>query len=155
KTSVARAVLQFAHRARLPVAAASIHKIDAPRWFGAAVEACLFCVTLAEAQPSSWQIPVFSGLEPSDPVSVMGFSQGRLIADSVTYQRWAFADGICPRTWRQGLKHDAAAVMELVRDARTGLLRNRAGAPVEVEAEFVYPLIKGSDLKRPPAERPH
>ena len=46
KTSVARSVLQFAHRAGLPIATASIRRIDAARWFGAAVDACLFCVTL-------------------------------------------------------------------------------------------------------------
>ena len=43
-TSVARNALQFAHRAGLPVASASLRRIDAARWFSAAVDACLFCI---------------------------------------------------------------------------------------------------------------
>ena len=58
------------------------------------------------------------------------------------------ADGVCPLTWRQGLKHDAAAVMELDCEAGTGRMRNRSGELVDVEAEFVYPLIKGGDVVR-------
>ena len=54
KTSVARSVLQFTHRAGLPVATASIRRIDAARWFGAAVDACLFCVTLGRTTPLSF-----------------------------------------------------------------------------------------------------
>src|SRR5262249_9394807 len=159
KTSVARSILQFVHRARLPIAAAWIRRIDAARWFGAAVSACLFCVTMAphggEAPGlDGWSIPIFPDLETDVPASVMGFARGCLIADHPTYRRSAFADGICPLTWRQGLKHDAAAVMELRRDAGTGELRNRAGQPVDVEAEFVYPLLKGTDLTRPPGQRP-
>ncbi len=46
KTSVARSILQYAHCSGLPVSSASIRRIDAARWFRAAVDACLFCVTL-------------------------------------------------------------------------------------------------------------
>ena len=57
-------------------------------------------------------------------------------------------------TWRQGIKHDAAAVMELVRETNTGRLHNGAGEIVDVESEFIYPLIKGTDLNRPVSARP-
>ena len=33
-------------------------------------------------------------------------------------------------------------------------LRDRSGETVDVESEFVYPLIKGADLRRLPADRP-
>jgi hypothetical protein len=49
-------------------------------------------------------------------------------------------------TWRQGVKHDAAAVMEL--DAEEGRLRNKLGEEVMVEEDYVYPLLKGADLAR-------
>ena len=42
KTSVARNVLVYAERAGLPVTSAHIWRIDALRWFDAAVDACLF-----------------------------------------------------------------------------------------------------------------
>jgi hypothetical protein len=153
KTSVARSVLQFAHRAALPVTAAWVQQIDAARWFGAAVDACLFCVTLGDAQSRpvpSLRVPIFSGLCQRDPDSIMGFAQGQLIADLMAHEKWAFADGVCPMNWRQGLKHDAAGVMELARDNASGQWRNRASESVDVERDFVYPLVKGTDLARSP-----
>ena len=52
KTAVARSVLEFTHKAGLLITEASIRRIDAARWFGAAVDACWFCVTLGnEAVP--------------------------------------------------------------------------------------------------------
>jgi hypothetical protein len=99
-------------------------------------------------------IPIYPALESDEPSAVMGFARGRMIADRAAYRRCAFADGTCPATWRQGLKHDAAEVMELALDAATGQLSNRSGRPVHVEREYAYPLLKGADLKRPPADRP-
>ncbi len=162
KTSVARGILQFAHRAGLPIESASIRRIDAARWFDASVDACLFQATLARRDPAQETdgrvgIPVYPGLTSAEAATVMGFSRGWLIADREAHRRCDFADGVCPGTWRQGLKHDAASVMELTIDADAHAghrLRDRSGDPVDVEAEFAYPLIKGADLKRMPADRP-
>jgi hypothetical protein len=161
KTSVARGIIRFAHRAGIPLREASIRRIDAARWFGAAVDACLFRVTLdaggmAEdaAAPRSECIRVFDSLEATEPAALVGFARGWLVADAECYKRVEFVDGECPATWRQGLKHDAAAVMEFTVDPGTGRLLNRTGEDVDVESAFVYPLIKGTDLRRPRDERP-
>ena len=72
KTSVARSVLQFAHRAPLPVTAANVHRIDAAHWFGAAVEACLFCLTLGDgpAMPMSlYMCRSFRGWASANPIA--------------------------------------------------------------------------------------
>jgi hypothetical protein len=84
----------------------------------------------------------------------MGFSGGSLVADIEAHARWACIDGVCPLDWRQGLKHDAAAVMELVRTSPSDPWFNRAGEIVDVEPGFVYPLVKGTDLKYGPEKRP-
>jgi hypothetical protein len=155
KTSVARRILERAHRDRLPLASAAIHRLDAARWFGAAVDACLFKVGLGDPDGLR-EIPVFENLVQTTHRSTMGFARGWLIADRKAYDNWAFADGNCPLTWRQGLKHDAASVMELLREPATGLLRNRTGEVLDVEPRFVYPLAKACDLLRDdvaPAER--
>jgi len=152
KTSVARSILQFTHRAGLPIEAASIRRIDAARWFGAAVDACCFRVTLGAANPSL-QVPVFADLRQIKPDTVMGFARGWLIADREAHAPWSFAGGVCPLTWRQGIKHDAASVMELVREAGTPRLRNKGGEIVDVESKYVYPLIKGRDLNRTAGDR--
>jgi hypothetical protein len=153
KTAVARGVLEYAHRKGLPVTDAAVFEIDAMRWFGAAVGACLLRVTLG-ALASCQEIPVFAALDASEPRSVMGFFQGRLIADARVLDRHGFALGQSPLTWRQGLKHDAAPVMELRADGDATMLQNQLGEVVDVEPEFVYPLLKGTDLRKPPADRP-
>lgn len=146
KTAVARNVLEFADRAGIPLADASVHKIDAPAWFGASVDACLFVVSLGTGLQLE-HIPVFGQLGDRCPKSEWGLIRGRLVGDLSGYRRFAAVDGSCPVEWRQGIKHDAAGVMELVRADGDGL-RNRLGEPVDVEPEFVYPLLKGADLDR-------
>jgi hypothetical protein len=155
KSAVARAVLEHAGRQGLPLADAAIFEIDAARWFGAAVGACLLTVTLGEVSTDS-AIPVYSGLDHPAPGRLMGFRQGRLMADSATVDRYAFALGRCPLDWRQGVKHDAARVMELERkgDGERTSWHNRQGQVVDVESEHLYPLVKGADLHKPAFARP-
>lgn len=152
KTSVARALLQFAHAESLPLGDASIRRINAARWFGASVDACLFRATIASGDRAA-PIPVYRGLGTADdPVTVIAFERGRLIADYSAYRQWSFVEGIGPRDWRQGIKHDAAAIMELAVEPGTGRLQNGRGEVVDIETEYVYPMVKGADLKRPAHE---
>jgi hypothetical protein len=44
--------------------------------------------------------------------------------------------------------------MELMTNGDPTLWHNRLGEVVDVEPEFVYPLLKGTDLRKPPADRP-
>ncbi len=155
KSSTARAVLEFAHRQGLPITAASIHELDAARWFGAAVGACLLRATLGgPLERRLTDVPVFAALDADRPREALGFFQGRLIADAGAVARHAFALGSCPLTWRQGIKHDAAAVVELAAAGRSHPYRNRLGQAVDVERRFVYPLLKGTDLRKAAADRP-
>lgn len=144
KTAVARNVLRFAFDAALPITRASIRKIDAKKWFGASVEACLFRVEIGPGK-YRYEAEVFSNLSAEEPEHIMGFVNGQLVANVEAHKHSAFADGISPVTWRQGLKHDAASVMELVCDD-SGQLKNKLGEIVDVESEYIYPLLKSSDL---------
>jgi hypothetical protein len=143
KTSVARNVLQFASDNQLPLTAAWIRRIDAKRHFNAAVDACLFYVEMRDGE-SRYEAAVYSDLQSSEPETIIGVSGGRLVSDLNAYRQMAFVEGDCPLTWRQGVKHDAAQVMEL-KKADQGW-SNQLGEHVEVEEEFVYPLIKGREL---------
>ena len=82
---------------------------------------------------------VYASLESETPEATIGFQGGRMVADVETYRRAAPADGECPLVWRQGIKHDAAALMELRGDGEFWI--NKLGEAVDVEAEFVYPLL--------------
>jgi hypothetical protein len=150
KTVVARNVLEHAARRSIPIARASLVHIDARAWFGASVDACLLCITLkgVSGRAGLNRIPVFDGLEAQESSRAMGFARGRIVVDVDAYSEVSFVDGVCALTWRQGLKHDAATVMELL-PSLDGTLRNKQGEVVAVEAERVYPLIKGTDLSSP------
>ena len=116
--------------------------------------ACLLKLTLGRPLETRLaEIPVFPALDAAQPHGTLGFWQGRLIADVRVAARHSFALGPCPLTWRQGIKHDAAAVVELVADGRSAY-RNRQGHEVDVEPQFVYPLLKGTDLLKASSDRP-
>ena len=144
KTSVARNVLQFAFEAGLPIHNASIRKIDAKKWFGAAVDACLFCLEVGPGE-SDYTAALYDDLFTNEPVSITGIVGKQLVSDVLAYQRVASIDGISLVTWRQGLKHDAASVMELSCDNQ-GNLHNKSGEMIVVESDYIYPLLKSSDL---------
>lgn len=143
KTSVARNILQFAYDNSISVKKSWLRRIDAKKHFKAAVDACLFCVDMGSGEAEQ-ETPVFASLSSGQPETVMGFTRSRLIFDIETYSKVEFADGHCPIVWRQGVKHDAAQVMELEREENS--FYNRRGDLVDVEPEYIYPILKGGDL---------
>ena len=151
KTGVARAVLRRVEPDELPIARAEIRKIDAPRWFGASVDACLLVVDVGPG-PRATEAPVFESLESWEFGSTFGFGANRPVADVLAYGTFAFADGRCPLDWRQGVKHDASPVMEIVHE-EDGDLRNKLGEPVNVEPDYLFPLLKATDLAGPKRPR--
>lgn len=143
KSSVARNVVEYAAREDWPLSCAAVRMIDAKGWFDASVDACLFTCSL-NAGSVCYELAHYSSLTAAEPDRVMGTAGGKVVADVLTYDALKFLDGKCHIEWRQGVKHDAAPVMELLEDA--GRLVNEAREVVDVEAMFVFPLYKGSDL---------
>lgn len=150
KTAVARNVLRHSKHQGWPVERASIHRFDARRAFGSAVDACLLLIECGELGAVR-EIPVFGSLFAVEPAQEMGFSNGELVADMRRYRLAGHLDGSSPVTWRQGVKHDAASVLEL--HATPEGLVNRLGERVEVEPEHVFPLLKATQLHHGETER--
>ncbi len=69
---------------------------------------------------------------------------GELIANLEDYQLNKHLDGSCNYKWRSGIKHDAADVMEII--PVQGGYTNGLGENINIEDDFVYPLLKSSDL---------
>jgi hypothetical protein len=164
KSAVARNVLRFAHEQSLPVIEASVYQIDAGKWFGAAVDACFLVVGLGSSAVDG-VAKFYPSLGASEPHGVLSISKAYQVADASRYAESSEIDGVCPLPWRQGIKHDAARIMELrgavgggisevsphregrdSLEAKFGRLQNKLGEIVDVEPEFLYPLMKGSDL---------
>ncbi len=154
KSSVGRKVWAEAIKSGRPVRSASLRRIDARRWFQAAVDASLFLMELGEGAVSR-DLRVYPQLSSEEPERIVGLTpRYRLVSDAVVYEGLSDVDGACPLLWRQGVKHDAAPVLELSDDG--GIWRNGLGEAVEVEENHLFPLTKSADLlhpNRPPPRR--
>jgi len=145
KTSVARKVLaHIERRGRMAVQDAFLVGIDAKKYFGAAVDACLLVIRLAAGrQEVSYDYTVYSDLQDIRGKRV-GHRMGLTVGDLDAFASSSFLLGHSPQKWRSGIKHDASGLMEFRRTERG--LTNGLGEVVDLEPTYVYPLMKGSDV---------
>jgi hypothetical protein len=143
KTGTARKLLRFAWQNDGRIAAASLHRIDAKKHFGAAVDACLMVATTGEAGPA--EAKVFDDLSAKRASTTLGLAGQDLVFDIRTYRRLKHLEGLCPYQWRSGVKHDCASIMEL-RRTNGKSLQNKLGEDVSIEPDYLFPLLKCSDL---------
>ena len=143
KTMTARKVLRHCWKTDQGRTTSSLFQIDAKDCFKAAVDACFLVVTggVTENRIAT----VYSALDLSSDRTQFGSVNGDLVSDWETYKTYRSLDGgSSAYTWRSGVKHDAAKIMEFRRDGT--LLRNGLGEAVDVEEDSIYPLLKSSDL---------
>ncbi len=145
KTQVARNVIEYCAQLQLPVSGAMLHPIDAKKWFNVAVDAALFTLQV-NAGPPSYACELYESLDSRTPQRRFGVVDGKMVADIDAYAVGRAVEGKCQVEWRQGMKHDAAAVMEL-KHTENGAVTS-AGELVEVERQYLYPLLKCTDVFR-------
>lgn len=147
KTAVARKVLLHAWKQELPVVEARLYHVDAGSHFDAAVDACFLVARFSPTASTLASCSVFGALSASTPpLQQFGYRDAQLVADLRLYHRTkAFRGNDSGYRWRSGIKHDCSRVMEFVRES-DGQLRNGLGAAVDLEPEFVYPMLKSSQV---------
>ena len=146
KTAVARKLFLYAIENRIGFAAFSMRRIDAAAHFGVAADACLLICDFRESENQADECRVYNDLSTHAPVETLAVRGGQLIASLEKYQRWRHLQTATPiNKWRSGIKHDCAKVMELVA-AGDGRFENGFGEIIELEPDFVFPLLKSSDL---------
>jgi hypothetical protein len=143
KLSVARKVLLRAWAKNKKIGHSAIHRIEAKRWFGAAVDACLF-VFSSSAGPET-TCPVYETLG-GRLTTIIGIRDKELVGDVRRYDEVSDLLGGSRLRWRSGVKHDCSKVMEFSRGAE-GLM-NGHGKMVDLESEYLFPLFKSSQLAR-------
>jgi hypothetical protein len=147
KTSVARRVLSHLWTTGAAVEAAAMYRFDASSYFGVSAEACLFMCQLGAGR--AFECMVADIERPDVSLGRIGWRDGALVSDPAAYDRHrsliALNHSNALFRWRSGVKHDCAAIMEL-REAGGGTFVNGIGHRVELEPEYVYPLLKGTDL---------
>lgn len=143
KTAIARKVLRHGWVSRFNIGRATLHLIDAAAYFGVSVDACLLIVHtgVTDLPPRA---EVYSDLTFNNKEATFGLIGRELVADVGEYNRLKDLDGLAYYTWRSGVKHDAAAVMEFKKDGPFFI--NGTSERVKLEKTYIYPLLKSSDL---------
>jgi hypothetical protein len=141
KTSVARKLMAYCWKRDLEMGDCHIFPIDAQETFGASVEASLFVASFNGLGKDRSCI-VHTGLDTTSHCKHLGYRDGLLISDLELYDKWKFLRGDTRFTWRSGLKHDCAKIMEFSDDG--GRIVNGLGESVDLEDAFLYPLLKSS-----------
>ena len=144
KTAVARKILLHAWKHELPVTRSALFGIDAQKHFGASVDACLLVMEMAQGERCV-DCAVYEALDSVNPAQMIGYYDDIVVSNVVHYQKWRNLEGADPAyTWRSGIKHDCSKVMELERDG--DCYRNALGESVVLENDYVYPMLKSSDI---------
>jgi len=143
KTAVARKVLAHAWKHQIRIGIPSIWRIDSANSFGAAVDACVFeCRFGGRAELAA--CPVYPSMLARTAETTIAYRAGRMLSDVDQFNRWSHLEGKEIYRWRSGIKHDCAEVVELRLSGDT--LRKKSGEIADIEKEFVFPMLKASDL---------
>lgn len=119
-----------------------IVEFDARRVFGVSVPACLLVVDCSAGGVHMVQERIGIRSLEGDLLETAGYEGGRFFFSQGCH---TFLDGECVFEWRQGIKHDCAAVCEL--EMRDGGYVNGLGEMADIEDELVYPLVKGGHIR--------
>lgn len=144
KTAVARKVVKYVWKKGIGISLASLFRIDAQEHFGAAVDACLMVLKFGE--PACHEASVYDSLTAIGPEQVIGYKNGELIASIKGFDSLEHLQSFSKGHWRSGVKHDCSKVMELRKEA--GVLLNGYDEQVDIEADYLFPLLKSSDLSK-------
>jgi hypothetical protein len=144
KNAVIKNMVAILPRYRFRVSHVRAFEIDASREFGAAVDASLLVMDVGVPDPTfTCQVAMLD--QPDRVTRTFGWVNSKFVSNVEAYKSTSALDGKSPLVWRQGLKHDCAQIMEL--DAQDGAWVNGNGEVVDVEEQWVYWLLKGSDLR--------
>ncbi|MDQ2747099.1 MAG: SAM-dependent methyltransferase, partial [Acidobacteriota bacterium] len=143
KTSVARKILTYAWKNNIRLSRSAIYKIETEKYFNASVDSCLlFCDFSGDKQTLTSEI--FNSLTDEKSFQTIGFENGELLASIDLYHKWKGLNGGSKIKWRSGIKHDCSKVMELTKDGEK--YKNNLGEIFELEDDYVYPMLKSSDI---------
>ena len=145
KNATAKNIVEILPQKQYRVANLRTLEIDAAREFNVAVGASVFVAELGSTRAE--KICRVATLEkPQQIKREFGWVGEKFVADVKKYQVNSTLDGESIFVWRQGIKHDCARVMEL--DVRGETLRNGDEEKVRVESDYLYWILKSSDLQK-------
>lgn len=145
KTSVARNVFKELKRNRINFEYCDMLEFNAAKVFGINANACVLILKLSKVYNLPDICNVYSFDDSKEIKYSFGYIDGRFLSDiqADSYN----LEGECCFEWRQGVKHDCSKIMEL--SVENGIFYNGNKEVVEIEDDFLYPLVKSSMFKKP------
>lgn len=121
------------------------YRIDASKYFNAAVEAGLVKFRIGRSVAPDPNCPIYESIG-GEKVGEVAVFNDRLNYDAARYDRVSFLEHKGDRhyVWRQGIKHDLKDVLELT-ESESGFM-NGLGEAIDIEPETLYHLYKSSDI---------
>jgi hypothetical protein len=142
KNSVVKNILLEQNKTKYQISDLKQYDIDAKKEFNVSVNACLFlCTFNQKPQATIKEFDFYS----QGFLRKYGWVKNKFVANTELYLNTQAIDGKSPLVWRQGIKHDAAKIMEL--EMLNGHYLNNNKDIAELEQELVFGLLKSSDLK--------
>jgi hypothetical protein len=143
KNSVIKNIITDQRRSIYAISSIEKYCIDAKKEFNASVgSALLFCKL--NSNPS-FDCKVYDLYNPENITVKFGWTGSKFVSNKELYLHSKDFDGISAFEWRQGVKHDCSAIMEL--DKQNGYFVNGMNEKIDLESKLIYGLIKSSDLK--------
>lgn len=142
KNSVVKNIVFDQKDKRYSVGEIEKYCIDSKKEFNVSVEASLVYCQLNSTP--SFECNEFDFYTSEKRLS-FGWLNSKFVSNLSDYNETKEIDGVCPFEWRQGIKHDCTAIMELERV--NGHFVNNQSDEVKLEEDLVYGLLKSSDLK--------
>ena len=121
----------------------AVFEFNAGKVFGINAKACLLIIELDTEVKCPNFFDVYSFDDSDKVTSRVVYKEGNLYNQTVE-EGYNFL-GKCCFEWRQGVKHDCSKIMELKRREEDYV--NGLGEVVDIERDYVYPLIKSSMFK--------
>ena len=144
KTSVARNIFRELNRRNIKYDSFSIYKFNAQKIFNIGAAACLLAIEFNYSN-NNIQKPcnVYDFENFESPIEILNYSNGKILNFSLLEDNFY---GKSCFEWRQGVKHDCSKIMELTFNGNCFI--NGNNEIVDIEKEYVFPLIKSSMFKQ-------
>jgi len=143
KNSVIKNIVSDQNRNQYKIASIEKQCIDSKKEFNVSVEASLFYCKLNSVP--EFDCKEFDFYNNIKSYQKFGWLNDKFVSNIDTYIHTKDIDGESPFVWRQGLKHDCSAIMEL--DKVNGHYVNGLNEEIKLEDGLVYGILKSSDLK--------
>ena len=145
KTSVARNIVEYVFQKKFNVSLLKILNFNAKKIFNVSASACLLVIKLSKETLEKLSCNISSFYSPAHVLEEITYTNKVLKNSNIENSELM---GDSQLEWRQGVKHDCASIMELSMLGK-GRYLNKKGDILELEDNFVFPLIKSSAIKTP------